>query len=220
MERSECPSEDQLSSYLRREHSEAEIMRFEEHLVVCRACRLTLLSRQAIPADAVEGFRLPAKLRQEVSRLPHRQSAFLVRWPKSPALAIAALLLIAVTAGGLWRFMSNTQPQNANSEAFRADRKRQVSLRAVSPAENAVVPAATIEFKWTPEAEALRYTVVVLDESGDLVHQADTTTNYLLIDPARSKLQSEKKYFWRVRAKLTDGTEVETAPAGFYINSK
>jgi len=233
MERSECPSEDRLGLYLRREQSEAEIARIEEHLVVCRACRLTLLGRQASPADAVEGFRMPAKIRQKVGRLPHRQSSttpsglpawgprsLLARWPQAPAFAIAALLLIVITAGGLWRFTHKTEPQNANSEGLRADRKRQISLRTVSPAENAIVPAPTIEFKWTREADALRYTVVVLDESGDIVHQAETTANSLLVDTGRAGLQSEKKYFWRVRAKLADGTEAETAPAGFYINPK
>ncbi|HWN10148.1 MAG TPA: hypothetical protein VNO50_12930 [Pyrinomonadaceae bacterium] len=152
--------------------------------------------------------------------MPRRQSSLLDRWPKAPALAIAALLLIAFTAGGLWQFTSKTRTQNANSEAFRADRKRQVSLRAVSPTENAAVLSPAIEFKWTPEADALRYTLVVLDESGDVVHHAEVTTNYFLMDTAQARIQTEKKYFWRVRAKLTDGTEVETAPAGFYINSK
>ncbi len=218
MEQIECPSEDQLVSYLRRDQGEAEVTRIEEHLVVCRACRLIILSQQAVPVEAVEDFILPAMIKQEFGRLPHQQQSFLTRWPKAPALAIAAMLLIAITAGGLWRLNNKTEPQNARSETFRADRKRQVSLSVVSPTENAVVPASDLEFKWTPEADALRYTVVVLDEAGNIVQQAETTANSLLIKT--KLLQSGKKYFWRVRAKLTDGTETETTPTVFYINSK
>jgi len=219
MERSECFSEDQLESYLRREHSEAEIPGFEEHLVVCRACRLNLLGRQHDPIHAVDGFRLPDKVKREVGRMPNK-SSFLGRWPQAPAFAIAALLLIVITAGGLWRFTHKTETQNANGDVLRAAGKRQTHLRVVSPAENAVVAAPTLELKWTPEADAIRYTVVLLDESGDIAHQAETTLNHLLIDTEQAQLQAEKKYFWRVRAKLTDGTESATTPAAFYISRK
>lgn len=220
MEQRECVSENQLAAYLRRDQNDAEIIRIEEHLVVCRACRLSLLGRQAIPAEAAPGFQLPAKLKQKVGRLPLRQSARFARWPQAPAFAIAALFLIAITAGGVWQFTRRTERQSMDGEALRADRKRQISLKAISPAENAALPTPTLEFKWSPEKDALRYTVVVLDESGDVRHQAETTEDHVTIDTNRAQLAAGKKYFWRVRAKLSDGTEAETPPAAFYINAK
>lgn len=219
----DCPSEGDLKAYLQRERGSDQTAGIETHLVGCRACRLELLNWQTASAGAFELVPVPQKLKERVGKVAKTQSSFfhnLTGWANTPALAIAALVLIAITAAGLWRFTNPVAHVNTNGDLLRSDDRRVSSVRAVFPAENAVVSGPTIEFRWGTEAEVSRYTVEVLDEDGDIIYQAVTSTDHMTVDTLQAQLHPERKYYWHVKAKLANGTAIETNPIPFSIRSK
>ncbi len=223
MQSIECPLEGDLRAYLQREHEGDQTSGIETHLVGCRACRLALLNWQVESDERFEIIPAPPKLKERVSKTNSPRSSFwqnLTGQSSTPAFAIAALVLIAITAAGLWRFANPVVKVNQNGEGLRSDDRRVSSVRAVSPSENSVVPGPAVEFKWATEAKANRYTVEVLSEKGDIVYQAVTSEEHITADASKAQLQSQRKYYWHVKAKLADGAEVSTDPIPFSIGAK
>lgn len=219
----DCPSEEGLKAYLERERGSDPTAGIETHLVGCRACRLDLLNLQAESIGAFELVPVPPKLKERVAKSEKPRASFfqnLTGWTNAPAFAAAALVLIAITAAGLWRFTNPVAHVNTNSEVLRSDGRPVSSVRAVFPVENVVVSGPTIEFRWRTEAKASRYTVEVLDEDGDIIYQGETAADHIMVDTLQAQLHPQRKYFWYVKAKLADGTENETNPIPFSIRSK
>lgn len=216
----DCPSERDLKAYLQRERGSDQTPGIETHLVGCRACRLQLLNWQAESGDAFEIVPAPSNLKERVGNATKPRSSFfqyLIGSSSTPAFAIAALVLIAVTAAGLWRLVRPVAQVNTNSDILRSGSPRVSSVRPIFPAQNAVVTGPAIEFRWGSEADVTRYTVEVLDEAGDIIYQAVTSTDHLTVDTSQAQLYPQRKYYWHLKAKLADGTAIETNPIPFSI---
>lgn len=223
MRQTSCPTEQELRNYLQRDDQTNQSTAIPTHLVGCRSCRLDLLNWQQETAGLAESASVPPGLKRRVARMgTARTSVFpnLTGWVRSPSFALAALVLIVITAAGLWRYVNNAGPTPIDGDTLRAENRRTPSINPTFPKENAVVPTSTIVFSWTTDAQVIRSTVLILDEVGDIVYQAVTPSDQLTVDISQTQLRPQKKYFWHVRAKLADGTEVETKPLPFYVQAE
>lgn len=214
MKPAECPSESELHSYLARTRDDKRTAIVEQHLISCRPCRLTLLQWQQKDSQ----FIAPEELTECATRLgtplPRSQRTY-ARW-----LPVAAAILIAITVGGLWRYFYSPAPKLTPDDPLRADNQRGPMLRGLAPAENAVVTGNQITFTWTTDGEAIRYSLFVLNLSGDIVFQSATNDPTMTLDLYQITLPPSQKYFWHVRAKLSDGSEIETKPSAFIVQPR
>jgi hypothetical protein len=117
-------------------------------------------------------------------------------------MAWAAVLLLAVSGGVLWRAFESRLDETVRTGGS----AREIGLLA--PA-NEASSSRLGAFAWRPAAGALRYSVDVVSPNGTSVYAAVVTdTTMVLPDSVRL---SAGEYRWWVEAWLNDGTQARSA---------
>ena len=132
----------------------------------------------------------------DIAQHQPRSAAHMQRW-----LAAAASVTILISATLVWRALQPAAPGPARSTD--AD-------FLVAPSAGASVSRAAA-FVWHRVAESESYHFELIDEQGNLVHEAitrDTTQNV----PATANLGSSATFRWWVTARLRAGTDNTTPP--------
>lgn len=187
----------------------------ETHLAACRACRHQVAN---LFSDGTEIFSAPNSLKQRAKQIPFGQekrnffASFFAYFQQPVAIAATVVLLVAVSSIAFF-VLRETQPtQNSQQEKFRKGNSSN-KLQLLSPNANAKISTEQIEFRWAKVVNAKDYTLIVLDEKGDIVGQETTTQESLSFNA--STLEKGKSYFWFVKAKLPDGTTTDSDTAKF-----
>ena len=173
------PDPEELEKYVRRETSEEETARVEEHLLLCEPCREELANLESF----VKAMRAAAT---ESRKRDQKKEGYWWSFPRwAPALAALALLVGAAMV--VPRFTGNSQPPLA------------ISLAATrSAAMNAIVPAGRA-LNLTPDLTGLAadtfYRLEIVDENGKPTWQGRYTAGQ---DAVRVPPQRAGTHFVRI----------------------
>jgi hypothetical protein len=186
----DCPPIERLEACLDANAAPQDLMRHLESCGYCRTELDLLRSFHAGPRDAaeVEAVNLVAECLR-TPRLPLGEGVsdpwwkriFQTRW-LSPALVVAASLLIAVAVGVQWRRTSIPYlhvPSQPDQEVLRSG-----TVKIVAPAGDIRVPPTLIQ--WQPVPDAAQYRVSLLEVDRTEIWSASTTEIQLDI-PASEK---------------------------------
>jgi hypothetical protein len=227
-----CPDAAQLATYVEGRLGEPECERLEDHLADCGFClgqvRFLVRSAESGPAPAV-----PARLIESV-REPRRwlgiaRPAVGHRGPAWAMLAAAAgLVLVVVTVRfGRIAVPAGTSPSTGAPETESVDTRptdRAVRNHAagqsvptvVQPKPGQRVGRETLTLIWEPVAEALDYSVQLMDGRGNPLWE-DRTEALSTTIPSQVELTPGHQYFVWVAAHLRSGLRVKSSAVEFTI---
>ncbi len=132
----------------------------------------------------------------DIARQRPRSAARMQTW-----LAAAASVLILLSATLVWRAMQPSSPGPARGAT--------ADFLVAPPAGATISPATTFVWNRVPESESYRFELI--DEQGNLVHEAITRDTSLTV-PATAEFGSAATFRWWVTARLRAGTD-STSPA-------
>jgi hypothetical protein len=175
--RTVCPSPEALQALVRREGAEEQRLQTLDHVMSCSDCRADY--------DLLRSIEGAGRQLGATGRTSRRA------W-MMPA-ALAATLLVAVGVGRL------TLKSSSDDELVRSgDERGAVTL--LSPA--AEVPAGTpVLFAWRPVPDARRYHLEVLNASGEVALEAETSDTSINSEVARQLAAGD--YQWWVTALVS-----------------
>lgn len=201
--------DDRLERYLDHRGSEAERERLEEALADDAAlrARLVVLHRAR---QAAAGAQVPAEVRAQAESLAG--SAPARSWWSAGRGAVAAVAAALVAVLGLWwvRFDSPVPGENEvvqrQGPAPRID-----AVELIAPADDADHRGVSIAFRWRPVAEAVSYTVVIVDLEGDVQLRRETADDTLVVQASEGVRAGAEVLFWYVEARLVSGEAVSSS---------
>jgi Putative zinc-finger len=236
-----CLDEAQIAAYADHQITGREKERVEAHLADCDTCleqvSFLIRTKNAEMAESVPGGLL-LRAKKLAGTKAKSEGSMVWVWGKFAAATAVACLFVA-TAISLRQSQSPTNPavaphQNPVTQPVQspapvaptvpvgrhpAVRGRENSLFiptvVFSPAGSAP-PANRIDFRWQAVPGALDYEVIVLSAVGDQVWKQRATATSVQL-PGSVSLEAGRKYFVTVRAYLTEGKSVESAPVGFTV---
>ena len=181
-DRAGCPAPEELQRLADRTVNEPERLRLYDHVMACRECH-----REYALLASIEAGR------------PRRAAP---RW-----LALAATLLLAVSAGLLWKALTPGQDPGL----IRGDA---ASIDLLAPDADAVVPDS--RFVWRAGAPGATYRFEVLQEGG-VSRYAVLTTDTALVLPDSVSLVPGTDYTWWVQIVELGKTQAASAFRRFRI---
>ena len=184
------PAED-LAAYLSRGRHAPAFQRVQAHLADCADCR-----HEA--AHIARVVRAEARSR-------------MLRWTSGGVAAAAAVLVLAVWAGGHRR-----APE---TDITRGPVRSPVELPAVAPLAplGEVSPAAReLVFAWRPVAGAVEYRLTLSNATGGTLWRRATTDTTLVL-PREVSLARGAPYYWYVDALVADGGSMTSGAREFRL---
>ncbi len=182
--RTACPSPEAILALARREGTEEARLATLDHVMSCTDCRAEL--------DLLRSIELAGAQTGAAAR-PGR------RWVAPLALAASVLLAVAV---GRW-----VLPGVPEDEVVRSGAEDRVMLLAPPPEATTGAP---ILFAWHPLAGASRYRVEVMNQSGEVVLEAETADTAILLQSAADLEPGD--YQWWVGATAPGAARSELRP--------
>jgi hypothetical protein len=186
-DRSACPPPDALAAVVDGSASEAERLATLRHVGGCADCRADLdLLRTAVDAAAGDAARW---------------------WTSAPALAMAAVLVLAVGGVALWQRSAPPSGDILRNSAAAA-------VITVAPGDGAA-GVGPVRLVWHAVSDAQRYEVEVLDSAGAPVFQRATADTAVEV----SGLPAGAEYRWWVQARQRDGGQPRSVLRRFRITT-
>ena len=183
-DRAGCVAPERLMSLVDRTGAEEERLRTLDHVMACPTCREEFEMIRAV----------------SVAERP-------AAWRPSPALAVAATVVLLVGAAYWFRIGGR-----AEQDVFRGPGD---GVTLLTPAGE-VAPADVRRFTWRSAADSVSYLVEVLDADGSQAFAA-TTRDTTLTLPDSVSLSAGIAYQWWVRATMPDGSERRASLREFVI---
>ncbi len=190
----------------------------ELHLANCADCRRNAALMFAEKREETEIFTAPEALKETVKNLPPQKShletnsasaAFdPLAWLKKNRLqiAFASVLIFCFGLVGFYVLQDRQTPD----DVLRNGAANKNSLKLLAPEDDANVSGEKIEFRWSPVPNAKTYTLILSDEKGDIIREISTEKTNLESSISELGLMTDKRYFWHVKAKFTDGSVAES----------
>jgi len=206
-----CPSDQALTRFFRREAGRAEIEALADHVRLCPRCRVRFdalrLVEVEIRSRQKEFLVLARKSLAEINRT--RQTGFAQRlrlW--APKAAVALLTIAAATAA----FLLILRPTARDGILRSPDSTR---LRLISPAGR-LAQAPTI-FRWSEIQGADCYFFELIDDSLETIVPLTGiyTPSFILPPEAQAKMRPGRTYVWSVEARGDDGLKIESSRQSF-----
>lgn len=218
-----CLTHDDLGDFLADRLPVETRAHAEQHLSDCPACRRRLVAlygaeRAEDSTSSVATTGSPAIAPQVTDELLQRARAIGRRAQadrRTPAsygrLAAAAAVVVAIGLAGTQLTLRRPSPVPQPADTLRSSSVSEEDFRALDPPDGADIVAADTTLRWTAMEGARGYTVTLLDDLGDIVHQASTDgARWELPNAATLPLNAGASYYWFVTVRLDDGTTLET----------
>jgi len=212
-----CPAQNGLEKFLLSEMPENQKDTLELHLAECAVCRRGLALMFSENAESTEIFETPASLIETAKNLPERKSkanaarGFSFDWFKTNRLRIAfaaAVLLVCFGVFGIYVVQFRQKPDA--DDVLRNGAANKNSVKLLAPETDWEISGEKIEFRWSETPNAKKYTLVLSDEKGDLFKEISTEKTQIETTASALGLTKEKRYFWHVKVKSTDGLTSES----------
>lgn len=218
MSNKDCLTKSGFKSFLAGDFSPVKKDSVEMHLANCKNCRQTVAMEFADQQTSGEDYALPASLKGEVMGIPKQSHnaedlgksekfgwfKFLNRRPLQ--VGFAALLIGGFGFVGI--YLNREQP--VKEDVFRSGTLNALSLNLLMPENNSNISGKSMDFRWSAVEGAKIYTFVISDEKGDIIKEISTNDTNLSAQISELGLLSDGRYFWRVKARLIDGSVVES----------
>jgi hypothetical protein len=181
------PAED-LAAYLSRGRDARAFQRVQAHLADCAECRL-------------EAAHIARVLRAEArSRL--------LRWTGGGVATAAAVLMLAVWAGG--------HRPAPDAGITRGSAGSPIEIAAIAPLGEVSLAAHEVAFAWRPVAGAIEYRVTLSNATGSMLWRRATTDTTLVL-PLEVSLARGVQYYWYVDALVANGGSVTSGAREFHL---
>lgn len=209
MSEMQCPTSEDLNSYMAGLLAAGERDSFETHLGGCRECRHRLVvlheASRTKPATSPAPRWLKARVRGMARGEKVRVSSrvFGLRIQYAGAMAVV-ILAIGVTAVLLVR-----QPERLPNDRLRQQDQVSTAPQLLAPATGADITSDQIEFRWAEVHGAQSYSFTLLNEKGDVLFRAPAENGMVIVN-ASERLERGRSYFWYVTAKSVEGTTVDS----------
>lgn len=213
-----CPTQNNLEIFLSGAMPANKGETLELHLADCADCRRNLALMFGEKASNAENFAAPAALPEKVKNLPSQESQAQINkssfnpfaWLKINRLQVAfATILIGCFGLVGFYFLQSRQTSNSD-DVLRKDDSNKNLLKLLAPEESANPADEKIEFRWSSLPNAKNYTLVLSDEKGDIIKEISSTQTTIETSISELGLTKDKRYFWHIKAKLTDGSVIES----------
>jgi hypothetical protein len=206
-----CPSDEALILFFRRETGRAEIEALADHVRLCPRCRVRFEALRLVEAEVLsrreEFLGLAGKSLGEIrGAAKNTFPRGLRHWaPK----AAAALLTIAA-AGAAFLLILKPAAQDGTLRSPASAR-----LRLISPAGR-LAQAPTV-FRWSEIPEANYYLYELTEDTLETIVASTTTfgPSFTLTPEMRARLKPGRTYIWSVEAHSDDGFKIESTRQSF-----
>lgn len=215
-----CPDDATIGACYDDRLERAEQDRVAHHLANCAYCRarLGMLARLAESGGAQS---VPEDVLARAKQIPAGARVRRRRWPAAVAAAVAMLAIgLVLTLGS---------PSNPGATGDGGSMQREAPLpqlrsveasalrpRILNPTEGSELEPGAFEFRWTPVDGAVRYELLLMDESGGPLFTEDLENT--VFRPARpQELEQGARYYLRVTAHLADGRTAGSRHVSFSI---
>lgn len=191
----------------------------ETHLSGCGVCRRQMAMMLSEIRD--ETLPLPESLKEKAKKIPAQQTtekpdfftAIFAYFKQPVAVAASIVLLIAFTSIAFLALRDKVPTQNSQEEKFRQGNATANKPQLLSPQTDFAINTGEIEFRWSKVINALSYTLIILDEKGDIIAQQTTKNENFSLNVSALNIANNKHFFWFVRVKLADGTTANSDTA-------
>ena len=125
--------------------------------------------------------------------------------PSRRAWPLAAVIAVLVLGTSLLLHLNRSPTPDPH--AFRSDPAvaKPIEVALLEPSTNAATEGLTIQFRWQPVAEALHYTLVIMDAEGSVLVRISTEQPGLLLDTPPSRA---RPFYWFVEAHRPAGSTI------------
>ncbi|TAK61579.1 MAG: hypothetical protein EPO24_05725 [Bacteroidetes bacterium] len=205
-------TEFEIASLLDKQLHPTKLQEVERHLADCALC-------SAAVAESYHLIKLPSTIpppslssaaRRRAEQLVKREkSVFHVSGLFSSQYKLAFALLLVGIIAGVWYFI----PRDSEPIIFRSPVSAQAPT-LIMPLDGSVVNIHVTEFRWSHIPDAASYDFSMYNEHDSLIWRQSSDMPSLMI-PDSVSLQMEKRYFWEVKAMLSDGTQLPSDQASF-----
>ncbi|HEV2352509.1 MAG TPA: zf-HC2 domain-containing protein [Terriglobia bacterium] len=235
-----CLDESQIAAYADHQYAGREKERMEAHLADCDDCldqvTFVVRSRNSELQESV-----PDALLLRAKRLAKAKPEGSTVWVWGKIAAATAVACLAVVTVISLRQSTTVTPvtpiQNPvirpaqtptqavpaarvqRHPAIRGSQKSVFAPTVVSSLGGNGTLAGGIEIRWQPVSGAMDYEVMVLTPEGDQVWKKRTTEASIQL-PRAVSLKAGQKYFVTIRAYLTEGKSVQSAPMAFTVGNQ
>lgn len=217
-----CPDDPEIAAFFENTSGARSRARVAQHLAACGHCRarLGMLARLARIEDRED---VPEDLLARAKQLPSGGRTGLRTWHAAMAAAVVVLAIGLFVGGGWFAGLGpGGHPADPGGETparqLRSLDHEGLRPRILNPAADAELGPGAVVFRWTPVEGALRYQVLLLDESGrPLLAQQLEATTWEFDDV--SELQPGRRYYVRVIAELTDGRAAASGHTAFSVGA-
>jgi len=234
-----CPDESQIAAYADRQLTGHAKDKVEAHLADCDFC-LNQVGFLIRIANAPAPDSVPAALILRARGLGEKrfraEGTTLWHWGKIAA-ATACLVVVGtiailnrvagpVTVPPIHPVTSPTQvPPRVTPPApkvtppppsVRGVKKNQFEVAVRFGPAGSKLTADEIEIRWEPISGAVKYEVEILNLDGDLIWKQTVEGSSIQL-PLEVKVEAGHKYFASVRAYLSEGRTVQSAPVAFTV---
>ena len=221
-----CPSQNNLQDFLADKMLEKERDKIESHLADCADCRRNLALMFSEKNTEREVFETPKSLIETVKNLPNRQakansaSFFSFAWLKINRLQVAFSMVVILSFGFLGFYVLQNRQISNSEDVLRNDTSNKNSLKLFAPENEANLSADKIEFRWSEMPNAKKYTLVLSDEKGDIIKELSTEKTQIETTISDLGMVKENRYFWHIKAKLTNGLFSESETRKIFVVNK
>lgn len=217
----DCPTQDKWPEFLSGQTSAKEQAALELHLADCGDCRGSLALMFSEVADR-ENFAVPDSLKEKVKKLPATAKTdsvplFSFKWFKIIGLEAGLATLLVVCCGALGLYLWQNRQSSKADDVWRNGSTNKNSVKLLAPEVNATLSAEKIEFRWSEIQGAKSYTLIISDEKGNIIQEISTEKPNLETSITALGLVNQKRYFWHLKVKLTDGTTAESENRKIFI---
>lgn len=192
----------------------------ETHLSECGACRRQM-AMMLSEIKTEEALPLPESLKEKAKRIPAQQitekpdffTAIFAYFKQPVAVAASIVLLLAFASIAYLALKEKVPTHNSQEEKFRQGNTTSIKPELLSPATDSAINTGEMEFRWSKVINALSYTLIILDEKGDIIAQQTTKNENFSLNVSALNSTNNKHFFWFVRVKLADGTTANSDTA-------
>lgn len=207
----DCPTRENLQHFLSSEMFENERDTLELHLADCADCRRGLA---LMFSESAENFTAPDLLKETVKNLPkpkvNSASFFSFDWLKINRLQIgfATVFIVCFAFAGVYIWQNQTTSNS--DDVLRNGASKNEVFKLLAPKDDVKLTGGKIMFRWSQLPNVKTYTLVISDEKGDIIEEIPSDKPQFETSVSELGLEKEKRYFWHVKAKFTDGLTAET----------
>ncbi len=216
-----CPSQNELRSFLNGDSSAHARGEMEIHLAGCPNCRRQISANYVENKQSSDQFDSPQDLINTAKDIAQKESdgeaadplkitPTVAGWRGSKGFRIAAAMCVLIFTGIFGVYLSQRDQVSMADDPFRNSSSRNRGIDLLFPENEKIVVSEAVKFEWNGSDGVKNYSLIFSDEKGDIVGKFETGKTSLERSLSEFGLADGRIYFWHVTAKLPDGSQLKS----------